>query len=218
MLRWLDARSALDGQPQLLARFVWVLAVVAIGAEARAEMKPLPFDAALASRLRPPGKVVGGLRWSDKNGENLLVFSRAESTRKRGDETERSASLYARHYAGGKLVREVKDHVARCELDLTLAIVPGSEGATDLDRDEIGEATFAYKLGCRSDVSPLTLKLLVLEGGEKHILRGETRVDVGNGERVGGRHKVDPASFRRAPLLLAHARKVWQAIVDEKLR
>jgi hypothetical protein len=201
-----------------LASSLVVLAVVATGADARAELKLLPFDAVQAGRLKPPGKVVGGLRWSDRRGENLLVFSRAESTRTRGGETERSASLCARHYAGGKLVREVKDHVARCELDLTLAIVPGSEGATDLDRDEIGEATFAYKLGCRSDVSPLTLKLLVLEGGEKHILRGETRVDVGNGERVGGSYKADPASFKRAPVLLAHARKVWQAIVEEKLR
>lgn len=207
------------GLIRCLSRLLVILAVLATGgAEAGAEVKPLPFDAAQVSRLKPPGKVVGGLRWSDRNGENLLVFSRAESSRKRGDETEWSAQLHARHYAGGKLLREVKDLVERCEFDLTLAIVPGSQGATDLDGDGIGEATFAYKLGCRSDVSPLTLKLLVLEGGDKHILRGETRVGVGNGERVGGSYKVDPASFRRAPLLLAHAKKVWQAIVDEKLR
>ena len=162
--------------------------------------------------------MVGGLRWTDRNGENLLVFARAESKRQRGDEVLWSAQLHARHYAGGKLLREVKDLVERCELDLSLAFVPGSEGVTDLDGDGIGEATFAYKLGCRSDVSPLTLKLLVLEGGEKHILRGETRVDVGNGERAGGSYKVDPSSFKRAPALLAHAKKVWQAVAEEKLR
>ena len=180
-------------------------------------VKELPFAPNAAAGFKAPGKLVGGLRWTDRNGENVLAFWRGESQRRVGDETQLSAILYARHYAAGKLLREVKDLVERCEFDLTLAIVDGSPRVTDLDKDGIGEATFAYKLGCRSDVSPLTLKLLVLEGGAKHILRGETRVDVGGGESMGGTYKVD-ASFARAPAFLAHAKKVWQAVVDEKLR
>jgi hypothetical protein len=186
-----------------------------LAARAAPAVKELPFAPNAAVGFKAPGKLVGGLRWTDRNGENVLGFWRGESQRRVGDETERSAILHARHYAGGKLLREVKDLVERCEFDLTLAIVDGSPQVTDLDKDGIGEATFAYKLGCRSDVSPLTMKLLVLEGGAKHILRGETRVEIGAGERQGGRYKVD-ASFARAPAFLAHAKKVWQAVVDEK--
>jgi hypothetical protein len=34
--------------------------------------------------------------------------------------------------------------------------------------------TFAYTLACRSDVSPVTFKLLMLENGRKYIVRGES--------------------------------------------
>jgi len=201
----------------LLVALAALLAAPLATRAAPVTVKALPFAPNAAAGFKAPGKLIGGLRWTDRNGENVLAFWRGESQRRVGDETRLSAILHARHYAANKLLREVKDLVERCEFDLTLAIVDGSAQVTDLDKDGIGEATFAYKLGCRSDVSPLAMKLLVLEGGAKHILRGETRVDVGGGEHMGGTYKVD-ASFARAPAFLAHAKKVWQAVVDERLR
>jgi len=66
--------------------------------------------------------------------------------------------------------------------------------------------TFAYRVGCVSDVSPITLKLRVIENGEKYILRGETLLSDGEG----GKYKPDP-KFKKWPKeLAAHAKKRWR--------
>jgi hypothetical protein len=179
---------------------------------------------ALAKALLPPGTWLRGLRFQDRNGENLVIFTRAESARpaRGARDPERSRHLYVRHYARAsaaaapRLLREVRDKVERCEFDPSAELLPDAIGVSDLDGDGIGELTFAYKLGCRSDVSPITLKLLLLEGGAKHILRGETRVKISPTERAGGKHTVD-ASFKRAPpAFLAHALRLWSKVVDER--
>ena len=81
-----------------------------------------------------------------------------------------------------------------------------------LDADGVAELTFAYRTTCTSDVSPLTLKLLMLEQGAKYILRGSTRVDVGGGERMGGERQPD-AALKKVPDFRAHAEEVWGKIV-----
>lgn len=87
-----------------------------------------------------------------------------------------------------------------------MAFLDGATEVTDLDADGFGELTFAYSLACRSDMSPARLKLLMLENGEKFILRGTTNVP-GVG---GGQYTVD-ASFKAGPpALLEHAKKVWK--------
>ncbi len=53
----------------------------------------------------------------------------------------------------------------------------------------------------------------MLEGKAKHALRGETRVDPGNGVRIGGSFKPDFG--KGTETLLAHAKQVWQDHVDE---
>lgn len=167
------------------------------------------------------GKVVHGLRWRDRKGENWLVMTRGERRKRLGPDREprRSAFVYARHSvrSGKRLrrARQVRDHIKRCEADLTLRFLPKSFGITDLDGDGVGEVTFAYALGCRSDVSPITLKLLLLEGGKKYILRGTTRVKVSDSEHMGGKLRVD-RSFSRGPsAFLDHARQLWRKLVNE---
>jgi hypothetical protein len=202
--------------------------VLPTSALAAPPVTPLPFDAARlplevgAKGKGSKAKLLTGLHWRDGRGENWLLFSRRQLRTRKGTATtdpEHAAYLYARLITrrgkAVRLVREVKDRAERCEFDLTAAFLPRSFGVTDLDRDGVGEVTFAYKLGCRSDVSPITLKLLVLEEGAKYILRGSTSVRVSATERMGGRHRVDRA-FKRAPRpFLKHARRVWAAIARE---
>ncbi len=95
---------------------------------------------------------------------------------------------------------------------MTARFLEPTIGVTDLDANSKAELTFAYVTRCAGDVSPSTMKLLVLEGDKKWILRGDTRVDLGGGERVGGAYKSD---FKKAPAAtLEHAKKVWDANVD----
>ena len=172
------------------------------------------------------GKVVDGMRWSDENGDNFLLFSEKSTTRPAGpeddtpDEPVVSKFIYATHYVKPHpdidpiKKRTVKDRQKDCQWDLTAEFIGASIGLSDLDADGLAEVTFAYKLNCTSDVSPGTLKLLVLEDGEKYIIRGQTRVDLGDGSQ-GGEYKVDP-SFDKAPAgFVDHAKKVWDGVASK---
>lgn len=164
------------------------------------------------------GTVERWVSWQDSRGDNVAIFSQETKEKARKDgERLLSKSLYVTVFSGkdGKMkrVREVRELANACLFDLTNEVRETSVGVTDLDADGIGELTFVYVTGCRSDVSPQAMKLLVLEGADKHILRGSTQVNTGP-EKVGGEFKADfgkkaPATF------LDHATKVWAKFVAE---
>lgn len=149
--------------------------------------------------LRPPGQLLEGWRWTDSNGENLLVVFRTVSLSKQEQETkanpalrpdsteivemtdyERSARLTAKQYVRQqgkyKELWRVQDAVTDCAFDMTLGLRPGSTAITDLDRDGRSETTIMYASACRSDVSAATLKLIMRAGEAKYALRGSTVV------------------------------------------
>ncbi|MEW5855348.1 MAG: M949_RS01915 family surface polysaccharide biosynthesis protein [Myxococcota bacterium] len=171
--------------------------------------------------LKPNGTVQRVVGWTDQNGENLVIFSTRDTTgsdKETGEDT-RTRQLFVEHVVVGKgkprQLRLVRDGVEACAMDLDARFIDAALGVTDLDGDGLGEVTFAYVTACRSDVSPLTLKLLMLENGEKYIIRGETRVDVGEGEKLGGKQEVDASLQKGPPLFREHALKVWSAIVEQ---
>ena len=157
--------------------------------------------AALPSAAKYKGGVIDGLRFRDKNGENHVVFSRDPLT---GESKNREIWLFANHYAVDssgevKTLRTVKQKADCDEFDLIADFRTASFGVTDLDSDGLGEVTFAYRYTCTSDVSPLTYKLLMIENGDKYIMRGSTEINAGNGEYYGGDYTIDE-SFQTAPL------------------
>lgn len=119
-----------------------------------------------------PTGVVGGLRFDDSAGDNVVVLRRIQSGGS-------GAALLADHVVWPNpheriVLREVGDGVEDCDLDWVSEFVPESLTVRDSDVDGYGEVEFAYEVGCRGDVGSNDLKLLLLEGGEKHILRGST--------------------------------------------
>ncbi len=155
------------------------------------------------SKLNHDGKIVNKRFWRDSNGENIVLFTRKED------------ELYLYHYAINadkvKLLRKVYDFEKDCDFDLTLGFIEPSIKVTDLDNNNFGEITFAYKKACISDVSPKDLKLIMLENGNKYIIRGTTSIDK-PGIKVDASKKVD-ASFNDAPAsFLSHADKIWDNI------
>jgi hypothetical protein len=101
--------------------------------------------------------------------------------------------------------------VQPCELELTARFLSGSVTVTNADEDAQGELTFGYVTRCAGDISPSSMKVLMLEGKQKYALRGESRVNLGT-ETVGGTFKAD---FKKAPAaLLEHAKKIWKATQD----
>lgn len=178
----------------------------------------VPTSAVTASQLPKGVTARGELRaavtFDDKLGTNYVVFSSAASAKQRGGSTIRSATLYVDLWvvASGKAPRNqlpVRDMVTDCEMgDATAVFHDAAFAVTDLDRDGVAEITFGYEVSCRSDVSPATYKLLVIEQGKKYILRGQTRIPEGDGVS-GGTFKADPAEAKWPAAFLAHAKDLW---------
>ena len=157
-------------------------------------------------KLAYKGEVVHEKTWQDRNGQNMVIFTKDDS------------NLFAYHYANQagdtKLLRRVHDFITTCDYDLFLDFIAQSITISDLDQNNLGEITFAYRKACISDVSPKELKLLILENGEKYIIRGHTLLAFGE-ETIGGDKVVDPA-FEQAPeSFLQHAQEMWANVVKE---
>jgi hypothetical protein len=194
-------------------------AVFTFTAGLAAAHEPGPFDVkqvdakqALPRGVKAKGKTVEQV-WTWQDGDlqtdGLAVFSSTD--------VKNGRKIFVQLYRGkgGKLkeVRLVQDSVTCTDGDMTAAFVDGSATVTDEDTDEVSELTFAYDLNCTTDVSPATRKLILLEGKDKHALRGTSQVDIGNNEKVGGEFKADP--FKRAPELKAYAEARWKELLGK---
>lgn len=185
---------------------------------------------ALPKEIRFKGKIVAGARWLDRDGENLLLLCETgafkslippnskENPYKEGGQ---AAALHAYHYIRRHqqytLLWKLSDSVKLCPFDLVAAFLPGSLAITDLDGNGIAESTFLYKLGCRSDVSPVQLKLIMHQGKAKYAIRGKTMVPTTVPEqKLGGQKAIDPAFGRAPKVFLDHALQQWNAFVAEK--
>ena len=158
---------------------------------------------------------VGGVSWTDAAGDHYAMFT----TKTTEVKSTHSIYLQVDVYDGPagkplKLTRSVKDMSEQCEFDNTTKFVNASAMLRDFDGDSSKELVFAYTVGCRSDVSPDTMKLLVLEGKDKHILRGQTRERVSDTEFVGGTFK--PEGFKKASKLREGAKAHWAALIAAK--
>ncbi|MFT3695988.1 MAG: hypothetical protein QM831_22820 [Kofleriaceae bacterium] len=159
------------------------------------------------------GDFISAVKFDDKNGTNYIVFggiSRAQAVK-----TQQNA-LYVEDWVvpakgSPRNLLPVRDFVEKCEMgDNNARFHDAAFSVTDLDKNGIAEVTFAYELSCKSDVSPSTYKLLVLENGTKYILRGETTVDPGDGV-IGGKFTPDPDKAKWPAAFLTHATSTWTA-------
>ena len=132
--------------------------------------RPDPDTAAQEAGLDSAGSVLA-LSWHDRAGHNTVVLRELQP------DPEGDKELLADHVAvsdtGTRTVlREVRDAERDCDGDLTAEFVEEALEVRDDDRDGYGEVLFAYRLACRTDPGQSDLKLLLLEHGDKHILRG----------------------------------------------
>lgn len=163
--------------------------------------KPLPAAVVVRGKT-----VLRAVTFTDKNGPNYVVFSQTDSGKTR--------VLYIDHWLAqaigdGRALLPARDLVENCEMGALLGkFVDGAFGVTDLDQDGIAEMTYGYQLACRSDVSPATYKLLLVEDGAKYILRGHSRV-MGDDKPLGGDFAPEPAPETWPKDFYDHATALW---------
>ena len=96
-----------------------------------------------------------------------------------------------------------------CFTSATCEFSSDSPVITDLDKNGIQEVWMTVYIGCRGDVGPVGMKILMYENGKKYALRGETFVHVDDMD-LGGTYKADP-EFTKAPaVFLQFADRLWQ--------
>jgi hypothetical protein len=193
----------------------------------RTEVSMIEFDkSSLPSEIKYTGNIVTGKRWTDKNGENILILTKTKVKEKKvkeygAEENVLESELYGYHYVstGGSftLLWKINDFIKDCPLDLTLDFITGSLSITDLNENGIAESTFLYKMACRGDVSPSDLKLIMHENDSKYALRGNMHVKI-EGFSEGGNYKVDK-SFDSAPNgFLDYAKSQWKEYKTETFK
>jgi len=196
------------------------------------------------------GKFLEAWKWNDNLGENILVTSYvapyAEKVQNTEGEVEQTAEIHAVHYVkkdGSYVHVWVLDEAEKaCMFDITCDFIPGSTTITDLDKDGLAETKVQYAMACRSDVSPSTMKLVMVENGLKYSLRGsmwlpydpelkytvtEQNVNLENSPklkdemdelvRTFGRYETEKEFAAAPPPFLAYARGEWLKYVKEKL-
>ncbi len=172
----------------------------------------LAADAPVPASIKVKGQRLIGV-WTfagPKGASGHLVLSSTTRSGKAGE----SRQLFAQLYAGAKpkLVRLVQDGVPNCQLDLTASFVQGSVSFADVDGDGVVEVGLAYDLGCDATERPTPRKLIVLEGADKHALRGNGRGKDLDDKPAGGDFKTDP--FKNQAVLATWAENRWKELLD----
>jgi hypothetical protein len=144
------------------------------------------------------GRFVRGVRWTDRAGDNIAVFSATDE------------ALFVTQYASGRAVRAIQELDGPCSDDNGMRF-HAADLVTDLDHDGVGELTFGYfHNACRTDMSPGDFKLFLLEGGDKYVLRGRAWMD-----ELDAPSPV-PAAPRGIPLVfLRHLERYWPWLANE---
>lgn len=185
------------------------------------KVKILNFDRnSIPKDCEYKGNIIDGARWTDKNGENILIVSNTPVKPLKKESEEREQRMYAYNYIsdgsnGYKLLWKIEDFSdSYCDVDAKT--IPGTIEILDIDGDGIAESLFIYELEGRCDVSPLDIKLMMHSGSTKLVIRGTTIVHPGAGETYGGTKNFD-AAFNSSPKeFKTYASKKWDNFINSK--
>ena len=189
----------------------------------RAQSAPVEWSSVGSDALPPgvdvEGRVVGGARWSDRTGENLLLLTQTgkiPSKAKCGDDcfdAEISAYHFVRDSSEWSSLWKITDSERECLFDLYAGFIVQSLSITDLDANRLAESSFLYKTSCRSDVSPARLKLVMYEGSQRYVMSGSTTLPGSPGSEAG----MDAAFDAAPPAFKLFAQNQWsQFVVEDK--
>jgi hypothetical protein len=171
------------------------------------------------------GDFLYGFSWIDKAGVNQLLFTKAvKFVQMRGEEQgigDEFGYLKAYHFAGEndnyKLIRMIQDGNSQgCSsppFAIDLDFYEKSISITDLDENGYAEVVFMYYILCASEICPVPTKLMLLENGEKHAIRGDSYIAEIN---IGGEKNTD-ASFKKLnPKIQDLANQTWEKFCKTK--
>lgn len=184
---------------------------------AKVDVKSLPKD------ITYSGKIRNAVRWTDKQGEHIVVTAETGKylSKKSENGEGMDADLSAQHFIlkPGRSERTwvVNDRIKDCPLDIQVAFIKNSFQVTDLDKNGVAEVWVMYKTACHGDLSPCDMKIIMYEGNQKYAMRGQNKVVYNEThESVGGEYKADEAFTRGPKAFLDFAKKLWERNIMEE--
>ncbi|WP_259017103.1 M949_RS01915 family surface polysaccharide biosynthesis protein [Emticicia fluvialis] len=153
------------------------------------------------------------IEFKDKNGLNYVIAAMEEAAK----DDYNSRTLWIEHYVKGttktlKLLKEVVDFEKDCPVDNQLALIDEAFEVTDLDKNGYAEIMFMYKTGCKGDLSPSGLKLIVLQNGKKAAIRGKSLI---KGFKNTDEKQQDAAFLALPQVIRQHADNLWNRFKTE---
>ncbi|MBC7795361.1 MAG: hypothetical protein H7Z37_00650 [Pyrinomonadaceae bacterium] len=181
-------------------------------ANAQSGFKKLTFSQkSVPKSFAYEGKILGGAKWIDANGENTLIVSQKDA--KNGD-GEKVQNIYGYLYA---IKNGVTEQLWKIQDSATNYCDSGKGLVSpilvqDSDNDEIAENLFVYNVQGNCDVSPVSYKLMMHSGETKYAIRGATGINI-PGSVIKSEKNFDVA-FDDAPKSYKQtASKLWDSYV-----
>ncbi|MGB4775073.1 MAG: hypothetical protein WBP45_07875 [Daejeonella sp.] len=143
-----------------------LLVFISVTAFAQTEITNLN-KSSLPKSIKYTGNLVNAIRYQDKLGDHIVITTETGEIKSKNseDDDSKDAALYAYHYLiknnSPALTWTVTDHVNDCQLDIKANYIKDTFRLTDLDKDGKSEIWLMYTTGCRGDVSPNSLKIIM---------------------------------------------------------
>lgn len=159
------------------------------------------------------------ITWKDRAGEHYVLTSETgvyQSKKFKHESDGSDAELFAYHYIttteGPKQVWKIYDYVSDCPVDIEASFV-APPVVTDIDQDGVAEIWVIYQTACHGDVSPVSLKIILYEDTKKSAMRGQSKVQIGDGKTEGGNYTFDKAFNEGPKAFRDYAKTLWEKYV-----
>jgi hypothetical protein len=183
--------------------------------------KKLEFNPqALPSSIKFDGKLLGGAKWFDRNGENILIVSSDTKwiANEAGESSRQilNAYLYTECEKTPTLLWKSQDQYSNpCEPGAGLI---SSVEVEDIDGDNIAENAFVYSIWGACEPAPTKYSLLFHSGANKYIVSGTNIFATNAGKtKIGGDINIDPGLSKRSQEFKKFALKIWKKSVKDKI-
>lgn len=165
-----------------------------------------------------------GIKYFDKLGEHIALITENTYYSINGEEFS-NAELFAYHFDlkdGNNITQtwRVYDFYKECPVEVRAEFLDNTFQITDLDNNGIAEIWLTYIQGCKGDVSPWNMKIIMYQGKQKYAMRGSQRIfymsDDGI-QKYGGGYTFDKAFDNAPKAIYDFAEKLWESNCECKL-
>ena len=193
-----------------------------ITGDGRLALRDVSRETDLARLPEVKGKLVKALRYQDASGENLILLTRTEEMFRRvgeerylGGSREIFAYRFLMQGSSAEQQWRVRDYVLDCRYEVEIEFILKGLQVSDLDKNGLAEVWLPYRLACRAEQAPGTMKIIMYEGGQKYAVRGQTKVQYPNSAYAGGDYVMDKALTEAPPRFREFAAELWAKLVHE---